>query len=92
MKGFFLRMKSTWSIVFLLAFLLVSCKGVQTLSSKWATESEEPTSFRFYDPKSKVRYDVRNDSANLYVKLDVIDPKTRFKKNKKVFINLIFQY
>lgn len=64
----------------LLAVLFVpGCKTVPVQTSKWSTSVKPDEPFRFFDPKSKVRYDIRNDSTNLYVRLDVIDPKTRMR-------------
>lgn len=63
----------------LVALFAIGCKTVETKESRWFEAAKKEKAFRFYDPKSKVRYDVRNDSVNLYVKLDVIDARTRMR-------------
>jgi hypothetical protein len=44
--------------------------------SNWKSAEKQSTSFRFYDPESKIRYNIENDSANLYFSFDVMDQLT----------------
>ena len=44
--------------------------------SKWKVPETESTAFRFYDADSKIRYNIENDSTNLYFSFDVVDQLT----------------
>jgi len=63
-----------------LAFLTVvatlfSCSN-KLFESNWKTPDKKTSSFRFYDADSKIRYNIENDSTNLYFSFDVMDQLT----------------
>lgn len=60
--------------VLLLGIILSSCSN-KLYDSNWKTSKQE-SSFRFYDADSKIRYNLENDSTNLYFSFDVADQLT----------------
>ncbi len=44
--------------------------------SNWKLPEKESTAFRFYDPDSKIRYNIETDSTHLYFSFDVMDQLT----------------
>lgn len=44
--------------------------------SNWKSPEVESSAFRFYDPDSKIRYNIENDSTHLYFSFDVMDQLT----------------
>lgn len=59
----------------LAAFILSGCSN-KLFESNWKTPEAESTAFRFYEPDSKIRYNIENDSNNLYFSFDVMDQLT----------------
>lgn len=58
-----------------LAVATVGCSS-KLFESKWYTPEKSDSSFRFYDADSKIRYNIENDSSNLYFSFDVMDQLT----------------
>jgi hypothetical protein len=57
------------------AIILSGCSN-KLFESNWKTPEKESSSFRFYDADSKIRYNLENDSSNLYFSFDVMDQLT----------------
>ncbi|MBL4587267.1 MAG: hypothetical protein JKX84_09465 [Flavobacteriales bacterium] len=62
-------------------FLLILILGLSGCSNKlyesnWKNSKTETSTFRFYNPDSKIRYNIENDSENLYFSFDVMDNLT----------------
>lgn len=47
--------------------------------SRWVQKNENEKSFRFYDPKSRIRYDIENDASHLYMTLDALHAGTKLR-------------
>lgn len=47
--------------------------------SQWIQKNKSEKSFRFYNPKSRIRYDIENDASHLYVTLDVLHTGTKLQ-------------
>ena len=62
-------------LIVVLLLLLYACSN-KLFQSNWKSSSEPTTSFRFYEPDSKIRYNLENDSNYLYFSFDVIDQLT----------------
>lgn len=64
----------------LVAFTIAGC-AKETLQSKWYApeQTTEMGTFRFYHADSKIRYNVRNDGANLYLSMDMAERLTMMK-------------
>lgn len=64
--------------VILALIVLIGISGCSSklFESKWKEPETESTAFRFYDPDSKIRYNIENDSTNLYFSFDVMDQLT----------------
>lgn len=58
-----------------ISIVAVSCTG-KLFESKWYKPQVGEASFRFYDADSKIRYNIENDSNNLYFSFDVMDQLT----------------
>lgn len=54
---------------------LTACSG-KLYESNWKKPEAKSTAFRFYDPESKIRYNIENDQTNLYFSFDVMDQLT----------------
>lgn len=67
-------MKNATRIFF--AVLLLSACSNKLFESKWKQPQTESKSFRFYNADSKIRYNIENDSTNLYFSFDVVDQLT----------------
>ena len=68
------RMKQILTLLFL-AFVNTGCSN-KLYESNWRKPEAETKNFRFYDPESKIRYNVENDSTDLYFSFDVMDQLT----------------
>jgi hypothetical protein len=64
--------------VILCAVLLSGCSK-QLLQSNWHSTQKTDGTFRFYHPDSKIRYNITNDSAHVYLTMDVTDRLTMMK-------------
>ncbi|MFT4525110.1 MAG: hypothetical protein ACI85F_001263 [Bacteroidia bacterium] len=73
---------NNWTVNFLglICFgLLISCVKMPLTESRWVQKSEEEKSFRFYDPKSRIRYDIENDASHIYITMDVMHTGTKLR-------------
>ena len=70
----FAAMKQT--LLFLLTSFALSACSNKLFESNWKKPESETSSFRFYDPDSKIRYNIENDSTHLYFSFDVMDQLT----------------
>ncbi len=59
--------------------ILSSCARMPLTESRWIVKNKTESPFRFYDPKSKIRYDIENDETHLYVTMDVFDAGTKLR-------------
>jgi hypothetical protein len=65
--------------VSVLCLLLSACARMPLAESKWVLKNNSETPFRFYDPKSKIRYNVENDASHIYLSMDVLDAGTKLR-------------
>jgi hypothetical protein len=63
----------------ILVSFLIGCAKMPLTESRWVQKNVEGKSFRFYDPKSRIRYDIENDASHLYVSLDVLHTGTKLQ-------------
>ncbi|MCB0754230.1 MAG: hypothetical protein H6603_05665 [Flavobacteriales bacterium] len=66
----------TFRALILLSAVLVSGCSNKLFESNWRSPEKEHSNFRFYDAESKIRYNIENDSTNLYFSFDVMDQLT----------------
>lgn len=73
-------MRQMIPLVVLLAMFAAGCT-TQALESRWYVDSdrEQTGNYRFYHTDSKTRYNVRNDSVNIYLSMDMADRLTMMK-------------
>jgi hypothetical protein len=66
--------------VLAVSFLFLSgCVQMPLAESKWVLKNNSETPFRFYDSKSKIRYNLENDASHLYLSMDVLDAGTKLR-------------
>jgi hypothetical protein len=77
---YFSTMRQMMLLFALVALFAAGCT-TQALESRWyeSTGPEQEVNYRFYHADSKTRYNVRNDSVNLYVSMDMADRLTMMK-------------
>lgn len=68
------RMKRITTLL-LIVIAATSCSN-KLHQSNWKRPVSEKTSFRFYHPDSKIRYNIENDDKYLYFSFDVLDQLT----------------
>jgi hypothetical protein len=59
----------------LIGFLAAGCTN-KLYESNWKKPEVKSSTFRFYHPDSKIRYNIENDEKNLYFSFDVVDQLT----------------
>lgn len=74
-----MRIAEKLSLILICSSFLVGCVSVPKCQSNWAQADLVDTSYRFYDPKSKIRYNIKNDSNHLFIVMDVMDVGTKLR-------------
>ena len=67
------------SLLLICFSLLTGCVSVPKCQSNWVSKNTSESSYRFYDPKSKIRYNLENDSTHFFIILDVMDVGTKLR-------------
>lgn len=60
----------------MLPLVVLSACSNKLFESNWKKPESETSAFRFYEPESKIRYNIENDEKNLYFSFDVLDQLT----------------
>ena len=70
---------SKYSVFILFGLLLSGCAKMPITESRWVQKNEGEKSFRFYDSKSRIRYDIENDATHLFITMDVLHTGTKLR-------------